>query len=51
MVRFRCMHCRFNYSPKSGRAEPPVVCGNCGKTGTLRVEPDADSLLRDADKM
>ncbi len=51
MVRFRCIHCRFSYAPKSGKKDPPAMCGNCGKTGSLRIDPDAEQILRDVDEL
>ncbi len=47
MTTFFCTHCRFRYSPKSQRKDPPSLCGNCGK-GPMIVEPDAEQILRDS---
>ena len=48
MTRFFCRHCRFKYSPKLPRNEPPQICTNCGGKGTVEKEPDASEILRDA---
>lgn len=51
MARFRCVNCRFSYVPKSGKKDPPAICGNCGKTGSLRIDPDAEQILRDVNEL
>jgi len=50
MVKFICSNCGFRYSPKTGRTDVPHICGNCGRYGTVSVEPDANELLDSVDR-
>ncbi len=48
MVRFLCRSCRFKFSPRVPRTDPPKRCGNCGGEGTIEKEPDAEQILRES---
>ena len=48
MGTFFCRNCRFKYSPKSERLQPPALCHNCGGKGTVQVSPDANQILRES---
>ena len=48
MVTFLCRSCRFKYTPRTGRTDPPSRCGNCGSLGTIEKEPDAEQILRES---
>jgi len=48
---FFCENCNFKYRSKSGKMEPPTMCPNCGKEGTMVIQPDAATLLREVGDM
>ncbi|MBS3174437.1 hypothetical protein J4440_00990 [Candidatus Woesearchaeota archaeon] len=51
MTRFLCRNCKFKFSPKIQRNEPPKICGNCGGVNTIEKEPDANDILKEVDNM
>lgn len=48
MVTFLCRSCRFKFTPRVPRLEPPSRCGNCGNVRCVEKEPDASEILRDS---
>lgn len=50
MVTFVCRRCSFKYTPRMHRADPPLMCHNCGGKGTIDKAPDAEQIIRESDK-
>lgn len=48
---FFCTKCRFKWKPRAERKSLPEICGNCGGKGTVRIEPDAEQILRESSEM
>lgn len=48
---FVCSKCRFKWKPRAETAKVPARCGNCGTEGSVRVEPDAEQILRESAEM
>ena len=49
MVKLICSNYGFRYQPKTNKQDIPSICGNCGKIGTVSIEPDASALIDSVD--
>ncbi len=50
-VTLFCNHCRFKWRPRTSSSKIPERCGNCGTEGSVRIEPDAEQILRESAEM
>lgn len=50
MVSFVCRRCNFKFTPRAARANPPLMCHNCGGKETIEKAPDAQQIIMESDK-